>query len=166
MTSRLSDEVRRTFELASRRREAKQLRTGEDWRSLQQVQVHFAKAQREEKRTFRAEYETRVEAEKQKLIDKAADQDPTPKPWWSREDKFGRAAIERQAHRNVRRAHEKSIARLEERESEALKTLMTRAAKRDRLREKTLTDFARTTDRRSGEERRQSPRRGPRMSDD
>ena len=166
MTSRLSDEVRRTFELASRRREAKQLRTGEDWQSLQQIQDHFANTKRDEERAFRREYETRVETEKQKLIHKAADQERMPKPWWSREDKFERAGIERQAHRNVRRAHEQSIARLEERESEALETLITRAAKRDHLREKTLTDFARTTDRRSGEDRRQTPRRGPRMSND
>ncbi|XWN32082.1 MAG: hypothetical protein ROR55_02910 [Devosia sp.] len=154
MPEHLGAEVKRTFDLAAMRREAALSLTGEEWRELQALRERHAAIRRFETRTYELEYETRVEEEKRKLIDKAGS-----KSWDLRHVRFGsdtfsKSAVDRQARRNVRAAHRQDLARLDREEMDDLDALLRHSKHREAQRVKPLQDFARATDRRRGGDRR------------
>ena len=155
MSSRINEMLRSTFETATLRKEAQTLRRAPEWAELKTIQNRHAKLRSDADQRFRAEYKTRVEQERQRLIHKAGSK--TRDHIWKvfGADKFDKAAMDRQAHRNVRHRHHKLQARLERLEKRDLSALLSRSAETARLREKPRQAFERATDRRSGVDRRQ-----------
>jgi len=163
MSSETQREITRTFELAALKREAAMNLSGDEWARYQKIRETFEGQRRFEDRNHELEYQTRFEIARKRRIDQAGTKDRKFVHRWFGNDGFDRAAIDRQAHRDVRDAHHRVIAALEKQEISEIDALLERCTHRQELREKPRNDFDRATDRRTGEERRQvyqSPR-GP-----
>ena len=154
----MHDDIRKAFGLAGLRREAMAKLNGEDWQAYRKIKDEIDAHRRFEQRDYKLNYKSRVEQERQSLIDKAGAKVRDFTPFWSRNDKFSPAATLRQAERNVRRAHQKRLAQYDAREVGVSEALVKRADHRNALREKPIQDFARAVDRRDGNERRQQRR--------
>lgn len=156
MTINISAELKQTFELASLRLMGKRLRTGDQWREVQDISERFAKARATADTTYRAEYETRIEVARKRLIDAAAAKDKDFTFPWARRDRFGNDAIRRQAVREVRGSHANDLALIDGAEVQALEKVLQRADDNTRLRDKVRDDFSRSTDRRDHADRRRT----------
>ncbi|MGJ8572280.1 MAG: hypothetical protein ACSHXI_16440 [Hoeflea sp.] len=150
----LSNQIRQTFKLASLRHEAAKNLRGEDQVAYSKVVMAYAEQRKSEIQTYQNEYQTRVEVERKRLIDKAGEKNKTFQHRWFGADKFDKAAITRQAHRNVRQDHESTLARLDRQETETVDGLLEKAGHREALREKPMRDFQKAVDRRQGQDRR------------
>lgn len=156
--SGIHDDVKKSFELAGLRREAMSILKPDAWQDYTELRDRFDGLKRYEERHYHLEYNTRVETEKKRLIDKAGAKDRNFMPIWSRNDRFNPAAIQKQAHRNVRHAHSQEMARLDQQETRAIESLMDRSVPERAMRGRAKEDFASTTDRRDGDERREQRR--------
>lgn len=156
--SSIHDDVKKSFGLASLRREAMAKLNGKDWEDYRKIKTEIDLGRRFEKRDYQLTYKTRVEAERKRLIDQAGAKDRGFKPFWSRNDQFDAATTLRQADRNVRHDHQQRMARYDAHEIKASEALIARADARNALRDKPRQDFARAVDRRDGEERREQRR--------
>lgn len=152
--SGIGDDIRRSFDLASLRREAANKLSGEDWRAFRKIKETIDAGRRFAQRDYALDYKSRVEIERKRIIARAGAKEKSFTPFWSRNDRFDAAATLRQAQRNVRKQHEQVMARLDRREREAVHALLGRAETRNQTRETPKQDFARATDRRTGIERR------------
>lgn len=152
------DDVKSAFELASLRREAMTLLKPDAWQDYTKLRDRFDGLKRYEERHYRLDYDTRVETEKKRLIDKAGAKDKSHKPIWARDDRFNPAAIAKQAHRNVRHAHLQEMTRLDQQEKRATQTLMDRSVPERAARGRAKQAFGDATDRRDGEDRRERRR--------
>ena len=150
----LSDQIRQTFKLASLRHEAAKNLRGEDQVAYSKVVMAYAEQRKSETQAYQNEYRTRVEVERKRLIDKAGEKNKGFQHRWFGSDKFDKAAITRQAQRNVRHDHERTLARLDQQETEIVDGILERAAHREALREKPKRDFEKAVDRRKGQDRR------------
>lgn len=147
-------DLQRTFDLAGLRREARTLATAEDWRGLQAIREKFETARQEEASRYRAEYTTRVETARKQLIDEAGRiRREHTHPWFGR-DRFDKAAILRQAHRQVRADHTRALVHIDREETHALDALLERVSESTRLRGKPTEAFNQSVERRSGRDRR------------
>ena len=154
MSETITQQLRQAFHLASLRNEAKRARTPENWRELGQVRDRYAKLYEQEDRTFRKEYSTRVEMARKRLIDKAASKPKDFKHRWFSNDQFDKAAILRQAQREVRAHHRIQMDGLEKQETRELEAVLARAGRMSDLRDKANASFERAANRRGGSERR------------
>ena len=157
--SSLSDEVRATFEKAALRHEAAKGLDGEEWARYRRIHSDHDAQVRFEQRAFELEYRTRFEIARKRLIAKAGDRHLALKHRWFGQDRFDKAAIDRQADRDVRAAHRNLLTHLEARRNEALDALFAESGQDKRLRDMPRDDFASAVDRRCGEERRRGRRR-------
>lgn len=107
------------------------------------------------------QYPTRVEVARRRLIDEAAKRGVELKPWWAGDDRFDKAAIQRQAERDVRRAHERRLLRIEEAERQGLRAIVHRSMRENNMRGIAREAFDRAADRRTGLERRDRERPNP-----
>lgn len=158
MAAETRRDITRAFELASLKREASKILTGDEWAQYQKIREAFDGQRRFEQRNHELEYQTRFEIARKRRIDQAGKKDRKLAHRWLGNDGFDKAAIDRQAHRDVRDAHEKAIAALEEQEITRINGLLGSCEHRRALREKPMRDFHRATDRRV-EDRRQRPNR-------
>lgn len=150
----IEDELRRTFELASLRKEAKGIETPRQWAAVTKLRARCRDAIAREKELYASRYDTRVETARRRLIDGAARKDETLKPWWGVADRFSPAATLRQAQRDVRDAHQRRIERIDEFERGQLSIIVEQSRRENRLQGTARDDFNRTADRRTGLERR------------
>lgn len=148
------DDVKKSFELASLRREAMSLLKPDAWQDYKKLRDRFDGLKRFEERHYRLDYDTRVEVEKTRLIDEAGAKNRGFKPIWSRGDRFNAADIAKRAHRNVCHAHSQEMARLDQQETRAIKSLMQRSLPERAAQGKARQAFGDATDRRDGIERR------------
>ncbi len=162
MVSSLSAEIKKTFELATLRKEAAKIFTPEEWKELQKIKEKFDGQKRYEKRVYDLEYKTRVEVARKRLINKAGEKQKIFNPVWVRNDRFEKDAINRQAVRNVQSQFKKIIQHYESLEARAIRGLLSRCDYARQVREKPRKDFAKAVDRRNGAERRQT--RMPKLS--
>ena len=154
--SRINDELRRTFDLAILRREAEAGLRGQDWQRYREIKESFEAKRQAQTREFKASYSAHFEMARRRLIDKAGGKTRNFTPFWSQNDRFDRAAINRQADREVRATYVRATDILNRQEQDSIQNLLDKAASRRRLQEKPRRDFARAAERRSGMDRRQS----------
>jgi hypothetical protein len=152
----MTNQIRQTFKLASLRHEAAKNLRGEDQVAYSKVVMAYAEQRKAEIQSYQSEYRTRVEVERKRLIDKAGEKNKTFQHRWFGSDKFDKAAITRQAQRNVRQDHERTLARLDQQETEVVDGILERAGHRQAQREKPKRDFQKAVDRRQGQDRRQT----------
>ncbi len=93
MSFDIAKELKRTFDLASLRREAQHHLSGDDWRDYQTIKKSFDDKRGHEKRGFERSYATHVETERRRLIDQAGAKAKHLKHRWFGDDGFDKAAI-------------------------------------------------------------------------
>jgi len=140
------------------KREAEMKLSAEEWSQYSKIRETFDGQRRFERRSYELEYQTRFEIARKRRIDEAGKKDRKLAPRWFGIDGFDRAAIDRQAHRDVRASHLNAMAALEEQEVTRLNGFLESCGHRRDLREKPMRDFERATDRRVAD-RRQRPSR-------
>ncbi|MCA1241455.1 hypothetical protein LC092_03280 [Stappia stellulata] len=159
MALSLSETLRRTFHLAALRREMDVLRTGRQREAARRLMHRCEDLRQREIRRFRDLYDTRVERARRRIIDRAGARHRDLTPAFAGEDRFSPADTLRLAQRDVRAAHERRLARIDEIETRGLETLMRGALRQTTLRGTVRADFKRASNRRSGQDRRRGPTR-------
>ena len=155
MSSPYSDQLKNTFDKSAHlQREAAKTLTSAEWIEFQKLTAEYDGRIRFEQRRYELEFKTRVEVARQKLIDQAGSKGRTFIPIWGGADRFDKAAIDRQAHRQVRHDHEKLMGRMNEAKAVEQDAFLDQCHHRRQQREKPRRDFARAADRRSGLDRR------------
>ncbi|MCF6317595.1 MAG: hypothetical protein L3J30_15270 [Marinosulfonomonas sp.] len=156
--SSITEDLKRTFDLASFRQSAKNLTRAADLEKMSEITKRYAFEANKQEKLYKRDYKTRVEKALQARIDKAGAKNLTLKHRLFGSDNFDKSALTRQAHRDVQHDHARRMAQLETSENQELDTLVSTAEQRDALtkeqREKPRKDFQRATDRRAGPERR------------
>lgn len=153
MTVPIQEELRHHFDLASLRREARALRTSEQWGEVQNITKRSNRAQAKEEALYTQRYDARVEQARLRLIDEAASKPRDFKPTWASDDNFSPDATLRQAHRNVKAAHERRMQRIADWERGALHGLIEQSMQENNIRDLAREDFHRVVDRRTGMDR-------------
>ena len=153
-----SAELKKSFDLASLRHFAKKHLRGEDWQVVQKVMKTFDDNRRYERRDYKLNYETRLNAARTKLIDKAGAKTKSFKHRWFGNDQFSATAINKQADRMVRSSHLKAMEFLDAEEQQTLSRLCDLVKPNRALKQKTKQDFEKAVDRRQTPERRKRRR--------
>ncbi len=148
MSFNISDEIKRTFDLASLKHQAAKDFTTNEWKAYRKIGQKYDGLRRYEQRTYEMEYKTRVEVARKRLINKAGSKTKDFKHRWFGNDQFDRSAINRQAHRNVRSAHDQLMAGIDSQQARETSRLLDTCEKRTKQREKPKQDFEKATDRR------------------
>jgi hypothetical protein len=150
----INEEVRRTFELASLRREAKTINTPRQWREVSKMMTRCDDARTREKDLYVARYDSRVEVARRRLVNEAGRKSNDLQPRWATGDRFSPDATLRQAQRDVRAAHQARIERIDEIERKLLRALVQQFGRENAMRGLARESFDRAADRRTGLERR------------
>lgn len=167
MTFDTSKELKNLYTMATLHREAAKTFSSDEWKEFQQIRKDTVDLKRFEQRAFEMEYKTRVGIARKRLINKAGEKNKDFKHRWFGTDGFDKAAIDRQAQKNVRGEHQKLMTHIDSQEVKKIESLVDRSAYTQAMREKPKRDFARATDRRDSADRRskdkgQGHRRSPR----
>lgn len=156
--SSITGDLKRTFGLATMRQRVKSLTRPVDLEKAHEITKRYERETNKQEKLYKRDYKTRVDKALQVQIDKAGAKNLTLKHRLFGSDNFDKAALTRQAHRDVQHDHSRRMAQLETRENQELDTLVSTAEQRDALikeqREKPRKDFQRATDRRARPERR------------
>ena len=150
----INEELKRAFQLASLRQQARFLTEPRQWRETSNLLMRCEAARTREKDLYQERYEARVENRRRKLIDEAGQVRREHRPVDQGRDRFDPQATLRQAHNDVRNAHAGRIARIEEFERAELGLIVERARRESALRGMAQGAFDRAADRRSGLDRR------------
>ena len=156
--SSITEDLKRTFDLASLRQRAKSLTRPADLEKMSEITKRYAREGNKQEKLYKRDYTTRVEKALQARIDKAGVKDRSFKHRLFGSDNFDKSALTRQAHRDVQHDHARRMSQLASGETRELDALVSTAEQRDatkkELRDKTRDDFQRATDRRAGPARR------------
>lgn len=156
--SSLTEEVKGLFEPRSKllelRKEAARMLNNDEWTAYKEVSSKLDSERRYTRRTFELEYADRVSEAQWRLIHKAGSVKRQLVDRRFGSDAFNKHQINRQAQLEVRSAHKRDMARIDDRECDALSTMLDSAKARVQAREKPIKDFQKAVDRRSGEDRR------------
>lgn len=162
MSWSVSEELKRSYDLATLRREADALKTTRHWNNYQAMLEGFEQQRDKERTSYRKEYQTRVEAAQRRILkEKAAPNRKLMHPhaqhdWFSPEDTL------RQAQREVREAHNDRMAAIDDAERSATRSYLKQAMRENSITGEARQAFKRATNRRSGKDRRGGPKRqGP-----
>ena len=152
--TRLVDQVRLAFDLASLRLEAGRNLSGNDWREYRRIQETHDQRRGLVERDFALTYGARVADARRRLIDEAGGKalDLTPRLFGR--DRFDHGAIDRQAHKEVHLAHRSALGRIDREEARAIEGLLERTETGSEGGERTRRDFANAADRRGAPDRR------------
>lgn len=150
----LVDDVRLIFDLAALKREAARNLRAEDWHAYRKINETHEELRQAVERDFELSYGERVAAARQRLIDEAGTKPRDLVPRMLGRDRFDRKAIDRQARIEVRQACRSALDGIDREEARQIEAMLERAAQKNKVREASLRDFARATDRRSGPDRR------------
>lgn len=131
MSLSLTEEIKRTFELATLRREALSNLSAQDWQEYQRIQSRYEGERRSAERVYRSEYTMRVERARADLLHRAGRKDANLTARFGRHDRFDKSALERQAHRHVQNEHLALMSKLDERERDDIRSLV-EGARRNR----------------------------------
>lgn len=163
MTFNISEEIKRTFDLAGLKHQAAKDFTSQEWKAYRKITEKFDGFRRFEQRTYEMEYKTRVEVASKRLINQKGAKVREFKHTWFGHDQFDKSAINRQAVRNVRNSHHQLMAGIDNQQARETAQLLDACEKHTELREKPKQDFANATDRRARnglpQDRRQTPTR-------
>jgi hypothetical protein len=140
------------------RQRVKSLTRPVDREKAHEITKRYARETNKQEKLYKRDYETRIEKALQARIDKAGAKNLTLKHRLFGSDNFDKAALTRQAHRDVQHDHSRRMAQLETSEAQELNVLVStdeqRESAKQQLREKPIKDFQRATVRRSKPDRR------------
>lgn len=159
LSQTIRDELARSFDLATLRREAKAIRTPRQWQEAADLQRRCRSARVREKELYATRYLARVETARRRLVNEAGSIRREPKPSWAGQDKFAPDVTLRQAERQVRERHHGRIARIEEFERRELRAIIEHSMSRNNIRGQARDAFVRTVDRRENQDRRRTRER-------
>jgi len=153
MTLDITKELQKTFDKAVMQHEAKSLKQGQDWEQARTIieRGDTQRADLEDK--YQQEYDTRVEIVHKRLIDEAGEfnlNHPAP----GARDKFDSEAVNRQAHREVQRDHERVLQQSRDAQHSKMQILQETARQRDLPHGKVKEQFTQVNDRRKEPDRR------------
>lgn len=154
MPPSIAQELRQTFHIHALRYEAKHRLTGRQWDQYNQLTEPCQKAYDKETRLFNERFDGRINQEYKKLLDEQTSKTKDYKPGFVQDDLFDRKALLKQADTNVRHRHEQRLASIEEKETQAIETLLKGSARVNQHTDQSKDAFARAAERRSGNERR------------
>ncbi|MCR5858263.1 hypothetical protein [Mesorhizobium sp. J428] len=154
MALTISEELSRSFDLATLRHEASTLKAPHQWRRVTDIWRQCDEARIKEQKRFETRYHSRVEMVRQRLVDDAGAKSFDLKPRWAGEDAFDANELTRQAEREVRQAHQQRLAKIDELERTGLKAIVEESMRENNLRGTAREQFGRAVDRRSHIERR------------
>ncbi len=157
MVLSISEELRRAFELASLRLEAKSITEPRQWQAAGRLHSRCSDARTREKELYQARYDRRVEVRRRVLVDEAGKVRRDLRPWGGGHDRFDPQATLRQAHNDVRNAHAARIQRIDDFERLELARIVERARRENAIRGLARTEFQQAADRRRGPDRRVGP---------
>lgn len=143
MTESISDELRRTYELATMRHTAERLRTGRQWEQAREIMHGYDRARTDLQKAYEAEFPARMAEARQKLIHDAARRAPDLTHPDAGRDRSSGPSIEHKAKRLVRTEHNLDIATLDRAEARDLSQLMQRADRENRVQDKAKHSFER-----------------------
>lgn len=152
--SRIQDELKQTFDQASLQHRAKKL-TGEDWQEYQRITERHQQTRQALEKDFEIDQPDRVARETRRLINEAGSRTLELKHKGYGADRFNRQEIHRRAHNRVLDAHRRDLDSVDQKETQDLQRLVSRAEARQQD-PTSKQDFNRAVDRRSGQDRRQS----------
>lgn len=156
--SRLTDEIKQAFDLATLRREAMKNLTGSDWSAYVRVTEAHQSQRRFAQRSYTLEHDERIAQARLRLINKAGTKTHDFKHRWFGQDRFAKEAINKQAEKQVYQAYQNDLARIDRDEAQAISELIDAVEARNQKQVKVKDNFERATDRRSGTDRRANKR--------
>jgi hypothetical protein len=150
----IDQDLRRAFERATLKREAKANLSPREWQKFRKIEETHEAQKKHEQQRYKLEYDSRVEIARKHLIDQAATKTKRFNLRWAGDDRFSKDAIERQAHRYVQHRHQRRLSAIDRKLQEQHDALLQKCERRLTQSEKLKADFARATNRRSGQDRR------------
>ena len=141
MSRDLTQDLKAAYNHATMRNLAQKVKSGPEWKAVQDIQQRHEAARKSETQNYRDTYDQRVAVERQALLRKRGQIRHELRPPVAN-DQFNKSTLERQAHQNVRNAHHQSLARIDASETKELRTLTERAGIKPETSVK--TSFART----------------------
>ncbi|MBB4305127.1 hypothetical protein GGD81_004195 [Rhodobium orientis] len=159
MALTLSEELRRTFDRVALRHEAHGIQSPHQWRRADDLMQRCDKAVAREEHLFRTNYATRVEVARRRIINEAGAPKRTLRHPWAIHDRFSPADTLRQAEREVRAAHHARLDKIRDFEARELGKIVKQSMRENNLRGDLRLAFRRSTNRRSGKDRRKGPAR-------
>lgn len=157
--SRIQEELKRSFELASLRHEVQKGLSGDDWQRYSEIRERHDRTRQAISRSYEVDYPDLIAREKRRLINEAGEKTVDFKHRLFGTDKFDKDQLHRRAHNRVVEARRRDLGDVDRKEAAALRQLQHRSEAHTRLREKPKEEFTRATERRSGEDRRRGPSR-------
>jgi hypothetical protein len=154
MTTDPGKEIRSLFARAALQHEAARGLDGEGWAAYRKIHADHAEEVRLQECRFLAEYQTRFEVARQRIIDQSGSWDKKLAPRWFGSDKFNSSAIDRQADRDVQHDHANLLTLLDQERDGRLDALFAAVEARPELGSQLKQHFERAADRRSGPDRR------------
>lgn len=145
MTFDTDIELQKTFHKTSMQYAQNTLRTGPDWAEADEIMKRRTKERGDLKTAFDSSYDTRVEAERQRLStasNKLTFEHPAPKGAVPNKN----AAITRQAELNVKNAHQGDLQNSRDGQQQEVDQLMERAQSRDQQQGVARDAFTRAND--------------------
>lgn len=158
--TKIAEEIRRAFALASMRRVARDIATPTQWSRAGDIQSKARKLRYDEERLFHLRYDTRVETAMKRLIADGGTRRRDLKPSGAASDRFDKASLLLQAQREVRAAHDRRLMTIDRGEMRLLSKLMEESRRENAMSVRMHDAFLRSADRRIGPDRR---RTGPTM---
>lgn len=160
MPQSINEHLEEVFKQASATYVRNKLKSVGDEAEIMAIHREAAEKLEDITRIYHEEYDARVDAVRQRLYDEAAKvklDHPAPFGASASRDE----AITREAHREVRLAHEADLRRTEDNAQTAFEDLLRRTEQRNQVKGTAVEAFRSASDRRSGEDRRT-----PRMTRD
>lgn len=159
MTTSPGKEIRSLFAKAVLEHDAARNLSGDGWAAYQRIHADHTDKVRLEERKHLAEYQTRFEVARQRIIDEGGMRDRNLAPRWVGRDRFDSAVIDRQADREVLAAHQASLGHLREQHERSLAELFAKDVGGQSATARMRTDFYRAAERHSEQVRRSGPAR-------
>lgn len=150
MSLSIDQQLRQTFALATLRQQAGYLKKPEHWARASEVQEHASKLRKKEEDDYANRYATRVEVAVRRLMHDAGSRNRRDyNPAGTGTDRFSPDALERQAQREVRQAHERRTSRIGLAEQRLLTAIVQEAAQQNAIRGLAMLDFKNAHDNQS-----------------
>jgi predicted metal-dependent hydrolase len=153
MDKTIAEQLDEVFRHASETYIRNRLKSDQDRAEFDAIMQSAAERQQELIRVYEEEYVSRVEETRQRLYDEAA-QVKHDHPAPSGVSTNTNDAITRQAHESVQLAHQADLDEALDQTQRDFEDLLERAHKRNETKGRAVEGFLRTTDRRSGQDRR------------
>lgn len=126
MTQSIAQQLESAYAQAALQETAKRIETPKDWQRFRDIQQRSAQTRQREQESFRQDYPARLaDAREAVLKERAARHYTHPAPQSAtRQDRFNKDQIERQAHLRVHYAHHQTLAKIDVQENREVKQLL------------------------------------------